>query len=783
MTPSLSSSTNYQDDASHQGSEERRPTTPSIEPKLAALQSHRHNSNVSESSEEPPPLPPKPLIPNTVPIQRPRSYDRSPSVSASARSSSPAPANEGADESIQLIIRSFAPHIAVHVSVDVEDFLASKGLEEDFSSLLQPFGEHIQGKVIIRDSVGASKTWNDFGVRLVRLRPEQPQLRRQGSRQKKTRSIQAERLKPPSAQYEQQNDTSLEASASAEGFLGSQLDLQDPQHGGQSDFGSSKASGTRASLYLSYLIKMLSSTPSSPYETFRHPVACIIAVTSHDDDPIKTFHDLYASTTGKSKQMPEWIGSGYLRYYVLIHDEYRDDITKSTALFDAMKRSFGLHCHLLRLKSSPCSPDELDKVKVPAQGWMPEGFEKDKAVDRNVAPGSAQYESAPITMPKLEKLGEYIFESEANAIRAFIREMVTQSVVPFMEKRITTWNDQVASRRRGISGRFISLSKKWTGFSANRSGSSSSNGSPSPSGSSFDSTRGFYPPETPEATMRQLADHAFMLRDWRLAYNIYDLLRSDFNNDKAWSYYAAANEMAAISLLLLHPTNSSRFRADTVEQLLDNALYSYLTRCSLPSGAIRCGCLAMELLKGRGPASSGDAARLGRKLLELGLLSPTLQVLFVERIADCYASQFSSNPIMLGARDRESAFWNVLAADSWLRVGQPIEAQRCLRSATSIYQQMGPRRLPLPFSSMETLWKDLSQTSNATQDLISFADQDISTETGIGEDRGSTSLEELSNIGRPTSIGNSQGLQHLGADDADTLRMLQARADQKDGFE
>jgi hypothetical protein len=41
--------------------------------------------------------------------------------------------------------------------------------------------------------------------------------------------------------------------------------------------------------------------------------------------------------------------------------------------------------------------------------------------------------------------------------------------------------------------------------------------------------------------MRKLADFAFMLRDWKLAHSTYDLLRTDFNNDKAWKYHAAAH--------------------------------------------------------------------------------------------------------------------------------------------------------------------------------------------------------------------------------------------------
>lgn len=41
--------------------------------------------------------------------------------------------------------------------------------------------------------------------------------------------------------------------------------------------------------------------------------------------------------------------------------------------------------------------------------------------------------------------------------------------------------------------------------------------------------------------MRKLADYAFMLRDWKLALSCYDLLRTDFANDKAWRYHAGAH--------------------------------------------------------------------------------------------------------------------------------------------------------------------------------------------------------------------------------------------------
>ena len=74
--------------------------------------------------------------------------------------------------------------------------------------------------------------------------------------------------------------------------------------------------------------------------------------------------------------------------------------------------------------------------------------------------------------------------------------------------------------------------------------------------------------------MRQLADYAFMLRDWKLAYATYEFLRADFATDKAWMYHAAANEMSAISFLLIPQNLSSKSRSETVDQILEITSYS-----------------------------------------------------------------------------------------------------------------------------------------------------------------------------------------------------------------
>jgi len=275
-----------------------------------------------------------------------------------------------------------------------------------------------------------------------------------------------------------------------------------------------------------------------------------------------------------------------------------------------------------------------------------------------------------------------------------------------MERNITTWNDQVASRRRGISGRFISLSKKWSGFGSS-SRASSSNGVGSGSSSNYDALQGFYRPDAPEAIMRKLADYAFMLRDWKLAQSTYELLRSDFNNDKAWKYHAAANEMAAISTLLIPQAMSSRTRSETVDQMLETASYSYITRCAATYGALRCLVLGMELLRLRGGSATDDAARWGAKLLEYKVVGVVGDALIKERISVCYASKKGAGSESWGSRTRKSALWTIQAADAWLTLGKPQQSKQRLDELEAKYASLSNKNSLAQFLEANKFLEDL----------------------------------------------------------------------------
>lgn len=582
------------------------------------------------------------------------------------------------DDPRNLILSGFVPHIAVHTSADTHELVQDKGFKGGLWELIRPFGEKIQGKVNVRDSIGAGRTYDDFGVRFVQLGDglEIPQgipgsqrsgegriLSPNGSRSMPD-SLAAQRLRTGGdvSEIERLVDRHLTnaeefPSVSAEDFL----NLKD----------SSKTSGAPSPFYTLYLRRLLSGIPLAPHETFSHPVACIIAISSRNKNPIEALRRLYEESSRGEKRLPLWVNDDYLRYYVLVHDEERDDITKSITLFEQMKRHFGLHCHLLRIRSSQCVATDDDSVQLPRCEWI-----------------AASEEMAEIQARESQEDPEdsfpCIYESDTTAIKTFIREMVTQSVVPSMERCVATWNDQVASRRRGISGRFMSLSKtlKWSTF-----GSSSRNTSANMagSGSNYDALQGFYRPDSPEALMRKLADYSFMLRDWKLAQQIYDLLRSDFTNDKAWKYHAAANEMAAVSTLMMPHSISAKTRTETIDLMLETSSYSYMTRCSAPYGALRCLTLGMELLRVRGGSATGDAAKWGARLLEHKIVGSIGDSLYKERVAVCYGTKKGHGAGLWGSRTRKSAMWSIMAAEGWLNLEKPHQSKKSLDDAHAKY--------------------------------------------------------------------------------------------------
>ena len=208
------------------------------------------------------------------------------------------------------------------------------------------------GKVVVRDSTGASRAWDDFGVRFVELGElAEIEIQRQESD-----------LGALFGQLEELLEHYLDLSTDGPGTGPSQTSLY----------------------HKLFLSRILSAHTLTTHETFLHPVACVIAISSSVPAPIDSLRHLYAQTAQGHKTLPGFVNPEYLRYYVLVHDEDQDDFAKSSALFDQMKRHFGLHCHLLRLRSNECLPSDEDSVELPRVNWLSPGEDLGRLQDRGL---------------------------------------------------------------------------------------------------------------------------------------------------------------------------------------------------------------------------------------------------------------------------------------------------------------------------------------------------------------------------------------------------------------
>ncbi|XP_020281979.1 trafficking protein particle complex subunit 8 isoform X2 [Pseudomyrmex gracilis] len=93
----------------------------------------------------------------------------------------------------------------------------------------------------------------------------------------------------------------------------------------------------------------------SDHEFTKHLLACMIVVSTSEDNPLERIQtmgaQLHQSVPGK---LPKWFNNNALRYYILVHDTVQDDRNKAEMVFTEMKTIYGANnCFLLQMNSRP----------------------------------------------------------------------------------------------------------------------------------------------------------------------------------------------------------------------------------------------------------------------------------------------------------------------------------------------------------------------------------------------------------------------------------------------
>ena len=378
----------------------------------------------------------------------------------------------------------------------------------------------------------------------------------------------------------------------------------------------------------------------------------LIVVSSSDPNPIETLQSLY-----QPQNPPPPFDKGYMdpsipKYYVVLHDVVRSPVRNIDEHFHSIKMTFGMYCHLVRINSKETA---LSRHTLPPHQWP-------WYSQTGIVPASIPTDA---NAPPVVFVGHFLSEEDLRGVSTFIRELIVQSILPYMESRVSALNEQVAASRRGLTGRLFTAGRKY--FSGTSSSSSR------PSSSNNINVQPSYPFTTAEAQLRRLADLALVLQDYRFAYSVYDTVRKDFQNDKAYRFAAAVQEMMGVCLAFMDNTRDA-------DASFEASVVAFLSKCASPALATRCTLIAYELARSRGLWRDCQSI-LFRLANELD--SDIRSGVLLEQLSHCY---LHAPP----ASFRKYAFHLVLAGHRFHKCRerespQPIHALRCYRDALLVY--------------------------------------------------------------------------------------------------
>ncbi|ORX33680.1 ER-golgi trafficking TRAPP I complex 85 kDa subunit-domain-containing protein [Kockovaella imperatae] len=432
---------------------------------------------------------------------------------------------------------------------------------------------------------------------------------------------------------------------------------------------------------------LLSSRPIAGHETFNHPVGVLLAISTLTPEPLGALQRLQARAMGPMSQVIPWMdGVNVLRFFVVVHDVSRkgENLEEAYDLLAAVKKNCGPHSTLLVINSqiTPRQENPLPAIPHPA---IPLPKLPVESISWTYSQALASLSLTPALSPQAEPdskvYGVRLSPEDLTRLVALVKELVTQSVVPWMEARIREWNELWHANRRGITGRLFGAGRKFFTSRPN---------SPAPNAQGYNSVKGFYPVTSIEAVSRRLADFAFMLRDYKFASTVYDSLRRDFAQDRAWRYAAAATEMYGLSLLLSHnyfqpstpPTLPNApfttLQHTDISSWLEQAVIAYQGRA--PPTQIQLDALRITVLYYEAWKMIGEWRGVASALVRAaGEADEVPSAVMIEEAAAVDVRKGRQGK-------RRRAFHLVLAARRYETTGLKTFSRRCLDRASDIYR-------------------------------------------------------------------------------------------------
>ncbi|XP_011502697.1 PREDICTED: trafficking protein particle complex subunit 8 [Ceratosolen solmsi marchali] len=288
----------------------------------------------------------------------------------------------------EFIINAFSPQVAAICSVNAEATCQKNNLS--FTELLQPFCRiNIEGH--IKDPHGTTILIRSLQicVKDVNYYPPEPNI--------------ARKLLNESVNFTYNERTTVVSTAS--------LNLDIP---------------VSVPWFEAWRDTFLNVQFPSDHEFTKHFIACMIVVSTMDDNPLEKLQQISAqlnqSIPGK---LPKWFNNNALRYYILIHDTFQNNKNIAEDIFTEMKNIYGPNnCFFLPMNSRPFNvSDDCTQLPDPWSQFI---------VKYSDCSGNNDYESSPRT--PADTIG---VSSMPNAVNTESEKSISQTGTPVTSKNFT----------------------------------------------------------------------------------------------------------------------------------------------------------------------------------------------------------------------------------------------------------------------------------------------------------------------------------------------------------
>ena len=312
-------------------------------------------------------------------------------------------------------------------------------------------------------------------------------------------------------------------------------------------------------------------TSHLPHDMTNCPaVALFVASSSELADGVSPADRL--TELAKPKHLPNEFHNGLYdpkslrRQFLILHDETDGprDFVESVALKEMNQRFGSGCCSVVNINS--ISPEEV----------MQKRPEEDIIWDAFVPALYHVSSHVEIERNSQKVRGCCLSTKDKLALRRFLAQMITLSLIPSIEKRIFDLNVAVTNGKKGVKNALKSFWRKpkETGngalMTSMHGGSRHGHVEKGVLGSKEEVV---YRYDSIESQTRLLADTLFLVRDYETSAGMYRLVKDDYKHDHNLYHHASSHEMMALCLMLTDP-HSHRSKREIVQHI-ETALFLY----------------------------------------------------------------------------------------------------------------------------------------------------------------------------------------------------------------